>query len=294
MRLAAPFVVLVAALAAAPAQAFVAQLYNLNPSARLVDFGAGLFPDGTPITSQFAGVTFTNASYVTAAAPNNNVVGGHIVKDAAAGPPDTLRIRFAHSISDVGFAYHQIGTTGPTTIRAKYQGFVFDVVTIVWNETQPNNHFGFLNCWLDELEIDFVGDFRLDSLAYNPTFGASCNGFYGTGVNPPAFTCATLPILGGTWHGAIATTPDTVSTALVFAPAGVLGSPVPLFGGELLVDPAQGLVAFLGRNDYPLAIPSAASSWLGTQLVFQGVRLDVVGGAPTFVPLNAMLLILGL
>jgi lipopolysaccharide export LptBFGC system permease protein LptF len=44
---------------------------------------------------------------------------------------------------------------------------------------------------------------------------------------------------------------------------------------------------------YSLPIP-AAGSWVGTTLAFQGVRLELVGGSPTFVPLNAVVLMLGL
>lgn len=294
MRLLAPAVALFVPLALASAQQqVIAQPWGLSMPARLIDFGAGLLPDATPVSAQFPGVTFTHASYFTAPAPNNNVAGGFLRNDFTAGPPDTMSIRFHHSVSDVTFVYHQIGTQAPTTIRAKYHGFVVDFFTIQWNETQPNNFFGFLECHVDEVEIDFVGDFRIDSLAYNPVTGASCTWFNGTGVNPGAFMCATPPILGGTWHGTIVNTPNTVLTALVYSPTGMLTPAVPLFGGELLVNPSQAFVAFVGTTDYMLPIP-ASSSWVGTQLAFQGLRLDVVGGSPTFVPLNAQLLLLGM
>ncbi|HZN41783.1 MAG TPA: hypothetical protein VFD82_23465 [Planctomycetota bacterium] len=294
MRLLATLVAFATTLAPASAQQqIIAQPWGLQLPARLIDFGAGMFPDATPVSSQFAGVTFSHASYFTAPAPNNNVVGGYLRNDFTAGPPDTMTIRFLHSVADVSFVYHQVGTQAPTTIRAKYQGFVVDYFTIMWNETQPNNFFGFLECHVDEVQIDFVGDFRIDSLAYNPVTGASCTFFNGSGVNPVAFSCATPPILGGMWHGTVVNTPNTVLTALVYSPAGMLAPAVPLFGGELLVHPAQAFVAFVGTTDYMLAIPSS-SSWVGTQLALQGLRLDVVGGSPTFVPLNAMLLLLGL
>jgi hypothetical protein len=293
MRLLAPTLLAFAALLApASAQAIIAQPWGLQLPARMLDFGAGLLPDGTPTTTQFPGVTFTHASYFTAPAPNNHVVGGYLANDVAAGPPNTLNIRFAHSISDVSFVYHQIGTLAPTTIRAKYQGGTFDSFTILWNETQPNNFFGFTTCWLDELEIDFPGDFRLDSLAYNPIFGAGCHPYNGGNVNPAGFGCVTLPVLGGTWHATVANTPNTLLTALVYSPAG-LATATPVFGGELLLNPAQAFVAFVGTTDYTVPIPSA-SSWAGTSLALQAVRLDVVGGSPTLVPLNAMLLLLGL
>ncbi|HEX6813011.1 MAG TPA: hypothetical protein VF384_15405 [Planctomycetota bacterium] len=292
--LATTLVALLAPLAPTAAQAIIAAPWGLQLPTRFVDLGAGMFSDATPVSTQFAGLTFTNASYFTAAAPNNNVAGGHLRRDFTATGPDTLILKFAHSVSDVTFVYHQIGTQAPTTIRAKYLGFTFDSFTIQWNETQPNNFFGFAGCWLDEVQIDFVGDFRLDSLAYNPTFGASCNYHNGSGINPPGFDCVTMPILGGTWHGRVANTPNTLLTALVYSPVGLLVPGAPLFGGELVVNPSGAFVAFVGTTDHMLPIPSSASSWLGTQLVFQGLRLENLGGSLTFQLLNAQLLIIAL
>ena len=286
-------VTVVAPLAAASAQSLIANPWGLQPAARTIDFGSGMFPDGTAVSTQFAGVSISHAAYFTSAAPNNNVVGGYLGNDVAAGPPSTVTIRFLHSITDVSFVYHQIGTQTPTTIRAKFQGGVVDLFSLPWNETQPNNFFGFVGgCWLDELEIDFASDFRIDSLAYNPVTGASCTYFNGSGVNPAGFGCVTPPILGGTWHATVFNEPNTLLTALVYSPAGWT-APVPLFGGELLLDPSQAFVAFVGTTDYSLAIPSA-SSWVGTTFTFQGVRLDLVGGSPALVPLNAMLILLGM
>lgn len=290
-HLAACLFALVAASALASAQAIVAQSSGLATPARLVDFGAGLFPDATPLSTQFAGLTIAHASYFTRSA-SNNVEGGFLANNAAAGPPDTLRIRFAQSVADISFVYHQIGIQAPSTIRALLNGVVVDSFSILWNQTQPNNFFGFLQTALDELQIDFVGDFRLDDLAFNPIGGAGCHPWNGNNVNPASFSCSTLPVLGSTWQGTIWNTPGTVLTAIVFAPAG-LGSPVPLFGGELLLNTAQPLIAFPGTTNYSIPIPAAAS-WVGTRFAFQGVRLDLVGGSPTVVPLNAMLLILGL
>jgi hypothetical protein len=293
MRLvAASLLALAAPLAPVSAQAIIAQPSGLEFPARMLDFGAGLFPDGTALSTQFAGLMISHASYFTTASPVNNVAGGHLANDVAAGPPATLRIRFAQSVSDISFVYHQIGSPGSSTVRAMFQGFPVDSFTVQWNATQPNNFFGFLETGLDELQIDFVGDFRLDSLAFNPVGGAGCHPWNGTNVNPASFSCLTLPVLGETWQGMIWDTPNTLMTAMVYAPAG-LAAPQPLLGGEFLLDASQPLVAFPGTTIYTLPIPAAAS-WVGTTLAFQGVRLELVGGSPTFVPLNALLLMLGL
>jgi len=65
------------------------------------------------------------------------------------------------------------------------------------------------------------------------------------------------------------------------------------FGGEFLLDASQPLVAFTGAVNYSFAIPPD-SSFAGTRLALQAVRLDLIGGSPTFVPMNAVMLWLGL
>ena len=61
----------------------------------------------------------------------------------------------------------------------------------------------------------------------------------------------------------------------------------------LLIHVAPAPVAFASAGSYFIQIPSA-NSWTGTVLLFQGLRLDVVVGTPTFVLLNAMELVVGL
>ncbi|HEX6810610.1 MAG TPA: hypothetical protein VF384_03200 [Planctomycetota bacterium] len=294
MRLpAALLLALVAPLAPASAQALIAEFSGLSSAGRLLDFGNGDFANGTPFTTQVAGLTFSHAAYFTTPVPNNNVAGGYLGNDATSGPPNTLRIQFAQMISDISFVYHQIGTGAPTTIRAKLQGNTVGSFTILWNETSPNNFFGFAEEGMDEVQIDFVGDFRLDSLAFNAVSGAAWHPYNGSNINPAGFGTLAAPTLGGVWQGNVWNTPDTVLTAVFFAPAGLLTPPVPLFGGELLLDPSQGLFAMTGTTSYSLAIPSAPS-WIGTTLALQALRLDLIGGSPTFVPMNAMTLWIGL
>jgi hypothetical protein len=295
MRLfATTLVALVSSLAPASAQStIIAQSWGIQLPTRFIDFGSFTYSDGTVITTQYPGVTFSHAAYFTAAAPNNNVAGGFLGNDYTATGPDTLIIRFGWSLSAVSFVYHQIGTQGPSTFRAKYQGGVVELFTIQWNETQPNNFFGFTECLVDEVQIDFVGDFRIDQLAYNPELPGRCHWHNGSGVNPGAFLCATDPIIGSTWHGTIANTPNTVLSAIIYSPVGLQVPPIPLFGGELVVHPQGAYIAFVGTTDHLLPIP-ASSFWVGTLLAFQGLRLDLVGGALTFVPLNAQLLQIGL
>ena len=61
-----------------------------------------------------------------------------------------------------------------------------------------------------------------------------------------------------------------------------------------VVTPRQGkpLVSQAGGGAYSLAIPSS-QVWLGTSLVMQGFRVDTVAGAISFVPQNALELVLG-
>jgi hypothetical protein len=285
-----PFLLLCAPIPTAAAQQIIAQTSGLASPARVIDFGANLFPNFTPITTEFAGISVAHARYFTTGT-SNNLVGGFLTNDFT-GPPNTLSIRFAQTVSDVSFVYHQIGQQIPSTFRVLLQGVPVDSFSLLWNQSQPNNYFGFQQIAFDELQIDFDGDFNLDTLAFNPVGGAACNAFNGSNVNPASFGCVTLPILGASWQTAIAAPTGTLLTAIVFAPAG-LGTPLPLFGGELLVDPSASLVAFTSPGSFALAIPPDAS-WVGFAMAFQGLRLELVGGSPTIVPLNAIQAVVGL
>jgi hypothetical protein len=288
--LAAPLFALLVPLAASAAQAIVAQPSGLSSPGRVVDFGSGQFANGTPITTQFAGLTIAHASYFTTGA-SNNLAGGFLTNDFS-GPPNRLSIRFAQSISDVSFVYHQIGTQNPSVIRALLQGVTVDSFSILWNATSPNNFFGFEQTAMDEIQIDFDGDFNLDTLAFTAIGGAACHYYNGTNVNPAGFGCLTGPVLGGIWQSSVFTTPSTVLTALVHSPAG-FAPPVRLFGGELLLSPALPWIAVTGGSTYSVPIP-ADPSWVGASLHFQAVRLELVGGGLAFVPMNATQIVIGL
>ncbi|MFO1077874.1 MAG: hypothetical protein U1E73_09135 [Planctomycetota bacterium] len=288
-----PFALFVTALATlvapAAAQQIVAQSSGIPSPSYVIDFGANLYPNFTPITTQFAGITVTHSRYFTTGT-SNNLVGGFLTNDPI-GPPNTMTVHFASPITGLSFVYHQIATNGPSTIRAMLQGVTVSSFSGTWNQYQTNNYFGFQNLLFDELQIDFQADFNLDTLAVVDQ-GAACTTANGTGVNPANFTCAALPVLGGTWVGQIATNPNTVLTMLGYAPAG-LATPTPLFGGELLLQQSPPPIGLFGFGTYSISIP-AASSWIGTTLVFQGFELRSVGPGTNIIPLNANVLRLGL
>ncbi len=292
MRLvAATLLALCGSLVDAHAQAIIAQSSGLSSPAQVIDFGAGVLPNFTPVSTQFTGILITHAAYFTTGV-SNNLVGGFLTNDFTA-PGSTLRIQFATPVTDLSFVYHQISTSAPSVIRAVLQGVTIDSFSGTWNQSQPNNYFGFTNTVFDELQIDFVADFNVDTLAFNPvgSVSAACVPFNGSAINPPDFSCQTLPVLGTTWQGIIATNANTVSSALVYAPSG-LAAPSPLFVGELLIQVSPSPIAFGGVGSYSWPLPSA-SIWAGSVFTFQGVRLDVVGGTPTYVLLNAMQLVVG-
>jgi hypothetical protein len=283
-----------AALFAVPAQsqAIIAQSSGLSNPDAVIDFGANLFPNFTPVTTQFAGITLTHARYFTTGV-SNNLVGGFITNDPAIGLPNTLRIQFASLLTDISFVYHQIGQNQATNFRALLVGTTMASFSNLSNQFQPNNYFGFTNTAFDEVQIDFDGDFNVDTLAVRYANGARCTTRNGSGINPVGFTCTTRPVLGTNWQSQIAMTANTITTYIAFAPGGPqTGTLLPPFG-EVLVQLSPSPVLVPGSGSYSVAIPNLPI-WLGYPLSTQGVRFDVVGGNPTFVLLNALDLVLGL
>ncbi|MFO1054925.1 MAG: hypothetical protein U1F36_22115 [Planctomycetota bacterium] len=292
MRVSIISCLLTLALSATPrleAQAIIAQSSGIPNPDHVIDFGANLFPNFTPVSNQFNGIVITHARYFTTGTVNN-LVGGFLTNDPIGGP-DTLRIQFAQPIHDLSFVYHQISTIRPSVFRALRNGSVVGSFSNLSNQTQPNNYFGFTNLVFDELQIDFVIDFNVDTLAFNDVH-AECTIRNGSGINPLAFRCVTPPVLGGTWQSVIGTTPNTLAT---FVAVG-LGGPspgIPLFGGELLIQPSPAPVLVPGTGSFSLSIP-AGPSWLGVQIPTQGLRVDLVGPTQQIVLLNALDLTFGL
>ena len=270
-------------------QAIIAANSGLTNSTSIIDFGANVLPNFTAVSTQFPGITVTHASYFTTGV-SNNLVGGFLTNDFS-GVPNTLRIQFASPITACSFVYHQISWSAPSSMRAIFNGVTMDSFSGTWNQSQPNNYFGFTNTILDTLEIDFVSDFNFDTLAIVDPAAARCDLHIGSGLNPQDFSCATLPVLGTTWQGVIAGNINTILTFLAYAPGG-LATPTPLFGGELLIQTSPSPIAFAGFGTYSMSIPSG-TGWIGTVLTFQGFRVDSIGGTPTFVPLNAYDLVFG-
>ena len=117
-----------------------------------------------------------------------------------------------------------------------------------------------------------------DLRGLDPLTTASCTLRNGTGINPIACTCTTLPLLGTVWGLDVAPGPNTVLT-LLFASETQFG-PFPLFGGELLIGPN---IVGVGPN---IPLPGLAQ-YVGYQISVQGVRLDLISGVLTIVLTNA-------
>ena len=111
---------------------------------------------------------------------------------------------------------------------------------------------------------------------------ASCTFRNGSGINPVACSCTTLPIVGTNWQIAVTSGPQTLATLLL---ADVLAiPPFPIFGGELLIAPAPFVVPTT------IAIPYG---WQGLEFHLQGVRLDLVGPDIVIVLTNAQDVVIG-
>ena len=111
---------------------------------------------------------------------------------------------------------------------------------------------------------------------------ASCTFRNGTGINPIACSCVTLPVVGTTFQVAVTPGPQTLGTLLLadFIPI----PPFPIFGGELLIAPAP----FIVPNN--IAIPYG---WQGLAFSLQGVRIDTNGVDLLIVLTNAQDAVVG-
>ncbi|MBX3462991.1 MAG: hypothetical protein KF830_07460 [Planctomycetes bacterium] len=111
---------------------------------------------------------------------------------------------------------------------------------------------------------------------------ASCTFRNGSGINPVALSCVTLPVVGSTWLIGLTGGPNTLATFLYADPTPIPA--FPLFGGELLIAPTA------------FAIPTSIAlpySFQGLQFALQGLRLDFDGIDLSFVLTNAQDTVLG-
>lgn len=269
--------------AALPGQAIISQNSGLTNPDHVIDFGASLFPNWTPITNQFTGITVSHCAYFTTGTYLN--LSGGFLTNYNIGQPNTLSIAFASQITDLTFVYHQVGTQQASVFRAMLGGAPVSTFSCFWNQTQPNNYFGFTGIVFDELQIDFDSDFNLDTLAYNDS-GASCTFRNGSGINPPDFTFTSLPVLGQNWQCQVAGNVNTVVSYVAFAFGGA-AAPSPLLNGELLVAVTPGPILIAGGPSFVFPVPNSAGLQ-GFQFSTQGVRLQLVGPTATLELLNAL------
>lgn len=288
-RLLAVFATIAALATPLVAQAYTAQPTGIPNPNHTQTFGANLFANFAPVTNQFPGLTIFHAAYFTTGV-SNNLIGGFLTNNFSAGSPNTLRIQFASAISDVSFVYHQISTSQASVFRAVLGGSTVFTYSYLWNQTSPNNYFGFTNLVFDEVQIDFVADFNLDTLAYNDA-AATCTIRNGSNVNPIGYVCVTTPSIGTNWQANIAPNANTLTTFLALAPGGPHPG-FPYLSGEVLIQLVPMPILFEGPGAFSFALPNDPML-LGLQATTQGVRIDLVGPTQTIVLLNAIDLVIG-
>ncbi|MEX1024824.1 MAG: FG-GAP repeat protein [Planctomycetota bacterium] len=125
---------------------------------------------------------------------------------------------------------------------------------------------------------------------------ASCSARDGIlGLNPPDYTCTSLPKIGTTWTSEIATTPLVgLTTNLTFVAIG-LGGPVQgfqVFGFELLALPPFDPLLVSGTGSHSFFIPNDLTL-VGIPVATQGLRMESTGSTNHFVLTNALDLVLG-
>lgn len=135
-----------------------------NPD-HLVDFGANQFASFTTITDQFSGqgVTFEGTRYFTTTS-SNNLIGGFLTRE---NPSPILRITFTNQAEAATFVYHGIGNLGSSIFQALLHGQIVESFSLVANQSQSNNFYGFSDIIFDEIIVFHQGDFNMDTLAFN-------------------------------------------------------------------------------------------------------------------------------
>jgi len=272
--LAAPLVFVFASATASAGQ-IIAQMSGLSGTDHVQDFGANLYPNFTVITTEFPGLTVGHARYFTTGSVNN-LVGGFLTNDFS-GAPDTLSIKFDTPITDLSFAYHQIGTFQPSVYRAMLGGVTVDTFSNLSDQYQPNNYFGFTDLVFDELQIDFVSDFNIDTLAYNDAGSIGvlyCFGDPGSGTPCPC---------GNDNDGSV---PQSGCANGVFASGAQLtASGDPSLGADTLVlattgtEPSNSGLYFQANNDLsPGLVWGDGLQCAGGQLKRLGVRFSDANG----------------
>jgi hypothetical protein len=230
---------LIASTGLAQAGQIIAATSGLNSPQFVVDFGANLYSNFTPITTQFPPLTCSHTAYFTTGV-SNNLIGGFLTNDFS-GLPNTLKLKFAQPVTDVSFVYHQIGTSQPSVFRVLLGGVPVDSFSNLSNQFQPNNYFGFTNLLFDEVQLDFVGDFNIDTVAYNLASGCTgavtyCTPLISSNGCSPAMNSSGVPSL--TNPGAFtagASNLEVGQNGLMFF--GTTGqNNTPFFGGTLCVN----------------------------------------------------------
>lgn len=100
----------------------------------------------------------------------------------------------------------------------------------------------------------------------------SCTFRNGSGINPVAVTCTTLPIVGTTWQIGVSFGPQTLATFLFADPRPIPA--FPLFGGELLIAPTAFEIP--PTINLPLGYQGLAFSLQAIRVDFDGVDILLV------------------
>lgn len=159
----------------------------------LVDFGNGLFSDGTIITDQFAasGLTFgSNYSYLTLNANLPSIAKGFLESDSTGVAPGS--IFFSADVSAAAFSWRTLPAT--TLFRAFLNDVLVESFSAPTNEVAPalsGRFYGFEGIVFNEIRLDISvsaqnNEFNLDNLQFNLALAVvplpAALPLYGTGL----------------------------------------------------------------------------------------------------------------
>ena len=168
-----PFVLLSIFFTQVHATPITGALTGLSAPETLIDFGNGDFADTTPVTTQFAGVTFGSDGDGWAYRTGNivpNIAGGHLIRASVDQAITEFSMLFDSDVSEAMFNFKAFTSPIHDWTMSSWLGGA-QVETVTFDDVSNNGLFyGFIDSRFDEVRFQNLHDdagFELDNLQFS-------------------------------------------------------------------------------------------------------------------------------